>query len=205
MTEDETALAAEKVAARIASGKIRAKAFEQDGDQAARAMTETCLRFAGIAEGAIVSGFYPYRTEIDLRPLLSRLSSEGYRTCLPIVEGIGTPLTFKCWVPGETTMPGAWDIPIPLATAAEVEPDVILVPLLAFDRQGFRLGYGGGFYDRTIEKLRRAKPVKTIGIAFSAQEVANVARGPYDQPLDWVLTENGPIEFRGKGTKPACG
>ena len=75
----------------------------------------------------------------------------------------------------------------------------MLVPLLAYDRCGYRLGYGGGFYDRTIEKLRAVKPLITIGIAFSAQEVAHVARGPYDQPLDWILTERGPVEIAAKG------
>ena len=86
-------------------------------------------------------------------------------------------------------MPGAWDIPVPTVDAAEVFPDVLLVPMLAFDRRGFRLGYGGGFYDRTLEKLRRLKKVVAIGVAYHAQMVDEVPVGPHDAPLDYVMTE----------------
>ena len=90
-------------------------------------------------------------------------------------------------------MPGVWDIPVPLATAPEVLPDVLLVPMLAFDRKGFRLGYGGGFYDRTLAKLRAVKPVIAIGVAYHAQIVDEVPRDAFDAPLDYVMTEQETI------------
>ena len=192
MTDDQSLLAA-KADARKTASKVRAAAFKEKADVAADALAETGLGFLGSAAPAVVSGFYPYKSELDLRPLLARLSGQGWTTCLPIVLGAGRPLVFRAWTPGEATEPGAWDIPVPLATARSVEPDVMLVPLLAFDRQGYRLGYGGGFYDRTIEKFRKSRALLTVGVAFAAQEVDAVVRGPHDQPLDWVLTEAGPI------------
>ncbi len=193
-TTTEDALAAAKTEARKGAAKVRAQAFKELGGHAATALADHGLEFLGAVSPAIVSGFYPYKSEIDLLALLGRLSSEGWTSCLPIVLGAGQPLVFRAWVPGEPTEPGAWDIPIPGAAAQPVEPDVMLVPLLAFDRLGYRLGYGGGFYDRTIAALGAAKPLVTIGVAFAAQEVEKVVRGEHDQPLDWVLTEQGPIK-----------
>ena len=195
---DDAALAEQKAAARKAAGQVRADAHAKLAKTAAARMAETALRFLPSGPPGVVSGFYPYRTEIDLRPMLSTLTGSGWTTCLPIVKGAGIPLDFKAWTSGDDTVPGAWDIPIPAPDAPDVEPDVMLVPLLAFDRAGYRLGYGGGFYDRTIEKLKSIKPIITIGIAFAGQEVAQVLRGPYDQPLDWILTEEGPIEVAAK-------
>ncbi len=197
---DEAAVAEQKVAARKAASKVRSDAHARIADEAAQAMAAAGLAFLGDVSRGVVSGFYPYRTEIDLRPTLARLHDDGWSTCLPIVRGAGIPLDFKAWRPGDDTVPGVWDIPIPPPSAPDVEPDVMLVPLLAFDRAGYRLGYGGGFYDRTIEKLRNQKHLVTIGIAFAAQEVAQVIRGAYDQPLDWILTEKGPIEIAAEGS-----
>ena len=99
------------------------------------------------------------------------------------------PLVFRLWKPGDQLVPGVWDIPIPTESATDVLPDVLLVPMLAFDRAGYRLGYGGGFYDRTLEKLRKLKRVAAIGVAYQAQMVDQVPIGPYDAPLDFVMTE----------------
>jgi 5-formyltetrahydrofolate cyclo-ligase len=138
-----------------------------------------------------VSGFFPYKSEIDILPLLARLYSEGWITCLPIVEAERRPLRFRQWAPGEPTVAGIWGIPMPLETAAEVEPDVLLVPLLAFDEAGHRLGYGGGYYDRTLSSLRQKKPIIAIGVGYAGQEVDSVPKGMRDQPLDYILTEAG--------------
>jgi 5-formyltetrahydrofolate cyclo-ligase len=144
----------------------------------------------------IISGFYPYQTEIDTRPLLGKLAGEGWTTCLPIVLGEGLPLEFRKWLPGEPTIAGVWGIPRPPDTAIELEPDVLIIPLLAFDRKGFRLGYGGGFYDRTLEKLRTRKKIVAIGVGYAAQEIAEIPVGPHDQPLDYVMTEREILKLR---------
>jgi 5-formyltetrahydrofolate cyclo-ligase len=139
----------------------------------------------------IVSGFFPYKTEIDTRPLLGKLAGDGWTTCLPIVVGLNEPLIFRRWMPGQPTTPGMWDIPQPTDEAPLVEPDVLLVPMMAFDRRGYRLGYGGGFYDRTLQKLRAKKTIIAIGVAYAGQEIDIVPHDRHDQPLDYIITEQG--------------
>jgi len=182
-------LADDKRRARSEAAKRRAAAHPLLHEAAGPALAERGLPFVREARHQIVSGFFPYKSEISLLPLLARLHGEGWVTAMPVVVGEGLPLVFRAWAPGEATVPGIWDIPVPLDTAQEVLPDVLLVPMLAFDRQGYRLGYGGGFYDRTLEKLRKLKEVTAIGVAYAAQEMAEVPRGPHDQPLDWIMTE----------------
>ncbi len=138
---------------------------------------------------SVVSAFYPFQSEIDTRSLLGKLAGEGWTTALPIVITLGEPLVFRRWLPGQLTVPGRWGILQPTEDSPVVEPDVLLVPMLAFDRQGYRLGYGGGFYDRTLEMLRAKKQIVAIGVAYAAQEVDSVVRGPHDQPLNFVMTE----------------
>ena len=175
--------------ARSAASKRRAEAHAQLKDKAGVMMAERGLPpDIGIA-GGTVSGFIPYKSEITTIPMLERLHAQGWQTCLPIVIGMEEPLLFRSWVPGEPLIPGAWDIPVPLETAPDAVPDLLLVPMLAFDRKGFRLGYGGGFYDRTLEKLRAVKRVVAIGVAYHAQLVEEVPVGLHDAPLDYVMTE----------------
>ena len=136
-----------------------------------------------------MSAFFPYQSEIDTRPLLGKLAGEGWTTALPIVIALGEPLIFRRWLSGEPTVPGVWGIPRPMDASPLVEPDVLLVPLMAFDRQGYRLGYGGGFYDRTLEMLRSQKSIIAIGVAYGAQEVDAVPHADHDQALDFIMTE----------------
>ena len=119
---------------------------------------------------------------------------EGFRTCLPVVTPLGNPLTFRAWAPGQPLVARTWGIREPADDAAEIEPDVLLIPLLAFDRRGVRLGYGGGYYDRTLETLRARKRVTAIGLGFAEQEVAQAPCGRHDQRLDWVLLPDGPLK-----------
>jgi 5-formyltetrahydrofolate cyclo-ligase len=180
-----------KKEARKAAAAVRQMAYQADRGRAGVALAMTGLDFLDLAPGAVVSGFLPFQSEVDVRPLLARLAATGLVTALPVVTGRGKPLTFRAWRPGEPTEAGAWNIPVPLEKAAPVVPDVLLVPMLAFDSGGFRLGYGGGFYDRTLEALRADKRVIAVGVAYAAQEVHHVPRGPHDQPLDWILTDMG--------------
>jgi 5-formyltetrahydrofolate cyclo-ligase len=150
-----------------------------------------------IAAGLIVLGFMPLKSEINPLPLLRRLARQGARLALPVVAGRGRPLIMREWNWGEPLSPGIWGIREPAPEAAEVEPDVLLVPLLAFDRAGYRLGYGGGYYDRTIAQLRARKAVIAVGLAFAALEVSAVPATPRDARLDLVLTEREVIDLRG--------
>lgn len=138
---------------------------------------------------AVVSGFWPIGSEIDPRPLMIHLAASGHRLALPVVTGKGKPLVFREWEPGDAMAEAQWGIPEPMQSAAEVQPDLVLVPLLAFDRAGYRLGYGGGYYDRSLALLRAACGTLAVGLAFAEQEVQHVPRGPHDQRLDWMLTD----------------
>ena len=157
---------------------------------------DVALRFhdaVHLPRGAAVSGYWPLPGELDIRPLLHQIHDQGHPIGLPVVTGKGQPLAFRRWAPGTPLVQGSFKVMTPPEGAPELEPDVLLVPLLAFDRAGFRLGYGGGFYDRTLEKRRReahsGRPVLAIGVAFAAQETESLPRGPFDQHLDWIVTE----------------
>lgn len=143
-------------------------------------------------KGAIVAGYHPIRDEADPRVLMSALSELGHPLALPVVAAARSALIFRSWHVGDRLMPNAWGIGEPLASVCEVVPAVLLVPLLAFDASGHRLGYGGGYYDRTIDALPK---VRTIGIAYSGQEVAAVPREPHDHTLDLIVTEKGVRRF----------
>jgi 5-formyltetrahydrofolate cyclo-ligase len=150
-----------------------------------------------IRSGTIVSGFMPLKTEINPLPLMRKLADAGARLALPVVAGKGKPLIMRAWSFGEPLDSGVWGIREPKADAPDVAPDILLVPLLAFDRSGHRIGYGAGYYDMTIGKLRAMKPVVAVGIAFAAQEIASVPVTPRDARLDLVLTEHEIIDLRG--------
>jgi 5-formyltetrahydrofolate cyclo-ligase len=138
---------------------------------------------------AVLSGFWPSKGEIDLRPLLHDVHGRGHSCALPVVVKRGQPLVFRAWTPATELVTGAFGIPAPPPEAATVVPDVLLVPLLAFDRAGNRAGWGAGFYDRTLAALRAVRATQAIGVAFAVQEVDFVPHGPHDQPLDWIVTE----------------
>ena len=135
-----------------------------------------------LPQAGTLAGYWPLEGEADPRPAM--LAHPG-PLCLPEVTARATPLRFRLWRPGEALREGAFRVMVPAQGAVAV-PDVLIVPLLAFDRRGYRLGYGGGFYDRTLAALHRPR---AIGLAFAAQEVEEVPAGPTDLPLDLIVTE----------------
>ena len=137
------------------------------------------------------------KSEINPVPLMRKLADAGARLALPAIAGRGKPLIMRAWAFGEPLASGQWGIREPTPEAPEVAPDVLIVPLAAFDRAGHRIGYGAGYYDMTINALRARKPVTAIGIAFAAQEIPRVPATEHDERLDLVLTENETIDLRG--------
>jgi 5-formyltetrahydrofolate cyclo-ligase len=138
-----------------------------------------------------VSGFLPIGDEIDPRPLMTALQAAGYAIALPVVQGRGKALTFRSYTPGDQLDVVQWGLQEPMSVAPTVDPDILLVPLLAFDNSGNRLGYGAGHYDRSIAGLKARKVIVTIGVAFDQQRIDAVPHFEYDEPLDWVLTPSG--------------
>jgi 5-formyltetrahydrofolate cyclo-ligase len=187
----------EKRAERTRALARRAAAHARHGADAGMQLARHGLSFLNLKSGTVVSGFSAIRDEIDPARLLARLAEEGHRLALPVMEGKGRPLLFRAWAPGDAMGTAHWGIAEPLPDQPEVYPDVVLVPLLAFDAHGYRLGYGGGFYDRTLARLRGRKPVIAVGIGYDELKIDAVPHLDYDQPLDWVLIPSGPLRCSG--------
>jgi len=166
-------------------------------DRAAAAQTIAGRPFpVPVPQGAVVSGYSPMKSEFNPVPLMRKLSDAGAHLALPVVAGRGRPLTMRTWSFGDELNSGVWGIREPKPDAPEVFPDILLVPLAAFDRHGHRIGYGAGYYDKTITRIRAMKPTLAIGVAFAAQEIEKVPATPFDARLDLVLTEREVIDLR---------
>jgi 5-formyltetrahydrofolate cyclo-ligase len=181
-----TELAFQKSEARKAAFARRKAARSAAADAAAAShLTELLLPYKGKA----IAGYMPIRTEIDPRPAMAALSAFG-PVGAPVIEGEGMPLRFKQWTPDAALEDGPFGAKVPVH-GRWITPEIVILPLVAFTKEGARLGYGGGFYDRTLELLRAKGPVLAVGYAYSAQEAARLPVEPTDQPLDAIVTEKG--------------
>jgi 5-formyltetrahydrofolate cyclo-ligase len=177
-----------KAAARKAAFAVRKPLFEKANGAQAGYLSEVLAGYRGVP----VSGFMPIRTEIDPRAAMAEASAHG-PVGVPVIEAEARPLTFARWTPDTAMVAGAFGAAVP-AVLEFFEPEILIVPLLSFDRRGGRLGYGGGFYDRTLEMLRARRATLAIGFAFAGQEVTAAPLEATDQPLDLIVTEAGVIE-----------
>ncbi len=182
-------LAAAKRRARTTAMAVRAACDPALGTR----LAERFLAGFQLPPDSVVAGFWPLPGEVDIRPLLAALHVRGHRVLLPVTPPKGSPLTFLPWRPGDALAPGRFGTLVP-AGGIEATPTIVLAPLLAFDRAGRRLGYGGGYYDRTLAAL---PGVAAVGCAFAAQEVDAVPAGDYDARLQAVATERGLIDCKG--------
>lgn len=162
---------------------------------AGEALKRHLIEALAMPPGLAISGYWPLPGEIDVRPALVQYHREGHRIGLPVVIAKGAPLLFRQWDPAVDLVQGAFKVLTPPPEAPEVEPNILLVPLLAFDPDGYRLGYGGGFYDRTLAKLKAKAHTIAVGVAYAVQEVPMVPRGPFDHPLDFIVTERAVFRF----------
>ena len=189
----------QKRALRSEARERRRRVVAATGKQASERLADNYFKaaagFTNRSPKSAVSGYWPMAEEMDVRPLMARLHAKGHAIALPVVVGKGKPLIFRRWQPGSALGEAGFGLHQPSADAPALVPEILLVPLLAFDPFGFRLGWGGGFYDRTLEALRKVHPVIAIGVAYAAQRVERVPRTERDQPLDWVVTDEGYIEI----------
>jgi len=149
-------------------------------------------------EGTVIAGYSPVRSECDPVPLMRSLAGKGAQLALPVVEPKDKTLSFAEWRQGEQLAAGPFGILQPRASALDVEPDIVLVPLVGFDRSGHRIGYGVGYYDRALKGLRAKRPVIAVGIAFAIQEIDSIVADANDQRLDLVLTEREMVDPRAR-------
>lgn len=186
--EIKAELRAASLAKRDALSKVAREA-------AARAIAAHVLPVE-MPSGVCVAGFSSIRSEIDVALLMRVLEGKGASLALPVLAGESQPLIFRHWTQDTQLVRGPYGIFEPSSEAEEIEPDIVLVPLAAFDRAGHRIGYGGGYYDRTLERLRQSKKITAIGVGFSVQEIAQVPSSEHDARLDLMLTEKDLLDFR---------
>jgi 5-formyltetrahydrofolate cyclo-ligase len=186
-----TALQDRKAAMRREMAARRAEAFRAGGARAAETVRDRVLETFrdAIAPGLVAAAYWPMGDELDVRPLLDALHGMGCVCALPVTGPRGAPLAFRAWKPGDRLAPGPFGVSQPETSAEAVAPGLFLAPLLAFDDDGWRLGYGAGYYDATLAAARASAPVLAVGVAFEAQRVDAVPHEAHDERLDWVITE----------------
>jgi 5-formyltetrahydrofolate cyclo-ligase len=195
MSDSPTSISADKTTLRAAALATRDALSGEHRAAAALAIAARGLPVE-IMRGTVVAGYSPIRSEIDPAPLMRNLAAQGVQLALPVIVARDQPLKFRAWSPGDRLLRGPLGILEPPPAAAEIIPDILLVPLAAFDRSGHRIGYGAGHYDRSLAQLRAAKKVTAIGLAFAVQEIPVVSASAHDARLDLVLTENEMFDFR---------
>ncbi|WP_034852066.1 5-formyltetrahydrofolate cyclo-ligase [Inquilinus limosus] len=192
---DGTELRDAKKAFRAAARERRAAYHREHGAGAGERLRDIALEAIALPRGGVVSGYLPIEDELDPLPLLAAAIDRGHAACVPVVQGKGQPLIFRDWTPGTQLVPGVFGVSVPAPSAPEWVPDLLFVPLLGFDRKGFRMGYGAGFYDRTLAKLRAERPVVAVGVGYAGQEVTAVPVGLHDEALDWIVTDREAIRI----------
>ncbi|MGH1367622.1 MAG: 5-formyltetrahydrofolate cyclo-ligase [Maritimibacter sp.] len=175
---------------RAAAYARRKAAHEAGQDAQAQAHLKTAL---APYEGRSLAGYMPIRTEVSPLPVMASWAQQC-PVCVPVIRGADQPLTFRSWTPDTEMIPGKFGAAVP-ASGALIVPQILIVPLVAYDLRGARLGYGGGYYDRTLERLRAASPTIAIGFAYGAQCADELPQEPTDQPLDMIVTERGVVTF----------
>ena len=173
----------------------RRKIASEAGLRAGMCVADHVVEYFQKWPASTVAGYLPLGDEIDPVPALNYLEQMGWQLTLPVVIGKGEPLLFRHWRQGDALETGPLNTRHPLPTASELAPDVLLVPLLAFDKEGQRIGWGGGFYDHTIAALRVQRKILVLGVAFSCQQVDNVPCDDHDELLNGVITETGAYMF----------
>ena len=189
-------LAEEKTALRKEMARRRREAMDGAPDDLAKRLLAS-FGAVPLPPATVASGYLPIRSELDPRPMMAELAAVGWCLALPVVIAANSPLLFRAYSFGDSLVRGRFDTEVPGEDKPELVPQLLLVPLLAFDRSGYRLGYGGGFYDRTLSGLRAQHHVQAVGVAFAAQEIEQVPRDAMDHRLDWIVTEREAIVVAG--------
>lgn len=193
-------LLADKAALRIEALAWRSQVEPVAARAAADAIQKNTFGAIPFMVGQVVGAYWPLKHEIDVRPLMGTLHDRGHPIVLPVVVDQQSPLVFRTWWPGAPLERSVLGTSVPSAGVEVIRPDVVLVPALAIDDKGYRLGYGGGYYDRTIAQLRVAGNAETqllaVGVCFECQRIVKVPHGRADERLDWIVTEIGATRMK---------
>ncbi len=188
MTDPKTDLRRHSLARRDLVTPNEAHAAAAAAAERGLALVAKIAADAGLA-APIVSVYWPIRSELNTRPLIDALAARGFHVVLPVMHKVRHPLVFRDFTPGDELVKGPFGLSEPAEDKMARDPDILFAPLAAFDRRGFRLGYGGGIYDATLTELRATKPVTAVGVAYSCQETHHVPTEPHDERLDYLMTE----------------
>jgi len=187
----------DKTSARTIAKLRRRSIPAQDREGAGIKVAASFLQNITLQQHSVISAYWPLPTELDCRPLVNALFNEGYRLALPAVIVKKQSMCFRCWKPGDSLAKSDLGVLEPLPIAKEITPNVVIAPFLAINSQGFRLGYGGGYYDRALRALRKTAPdLLAVGLGYSVQEVATLPYDENDEPMDWLVTEQGSRRFQ---------
>tara|TARA_Y100000589_G_scaffold84722_1_gene78690 strand:- start:965 stop:1546 length:582 start_codon:yes stop_codon:yes gene_type:complete len=186
---------AQKIQLRIYS-KSRRALLSASVTSAASDLAENFMEALTIIGDGSIAGYWPIADELDVKPLLQMLSRAGIKVSLPTVIPDQKRLVFQGWSENTQLVKGPYGTLQPHRSSAFITPDILMIPLLAFDAEGGRLGYGGGYYDRTLSELRKKKEITAVGIAYAGQEINEVPTCSNDQRLDWIVTETGVKDLR---------
>jgi len=197
MRAENSELGAAKAELRARAKQVRVGLSASERELAVEQVAVAGAALVAELGGKVIAGYYPINDELDSQPLMESLSSQGLTLALPVTPPAPGPLSFLEWMPGDPLEEARFGVMTPPASSPELDPDVVFVPLLAFDAAGHRLGYGAGYYDRTLAALRGKNRVTAIGLAFAEQEVAALPHDARDQRLDWVVTQAGARRIEG--------
>jgi len=187
----------DKAVARARARALRRGIPETDRIGAGARAAALFLDAIPLSPASVIAAYWPLDEEFDCRPLLEALLQTGHAIAMPVVAGPKQPLIFRNWKPGDAMAETSFGIMEPLAEAGDVQPDLVVTPLVAYNAQGFRLGYGGGYYDHTLRALRQSAPdLLAVGLGFSAQVMAELPCDDSDKPLDWLVHERGVQKFQ---------
>lgn len=180
---------------RVNARNIRRDIHKKNGRDYSEKIKDMFLETQHFMPQTVFAGYYPIGSEVNSRPLMDALNLKGHATALPHIVAKDVPLVFRLYRAGDELIKGSFGVPEPHPHMPNLIPDVLIIPMLAFNKEGYRLGYGTGFYDRTLEDLRRTKPVKAIGVAYSHQQNDSLPLESHDEKMDWIITEKEAIKF----------
>ncbi len=180
---------------RVLARSKRRETHNKNGREFCQKITQLFFDTQHFMPKTVFACYYPIGSEINSRPLIDDLNLKGHITGLPVITARNSALVFHLYRSGDDLIKGEFGVPEPHLSMPQVIPDVLIIPVLAFNSKGYRLGYGTGYYDRTLEDLRRIKPVKAIGVAYSNQQIDDMPVEDHDQKMDWIITEKEALKF----------